>query len=409
MGNVHFCWQLLSKLCACAALVTLLPVAGCAPERIDGAADSLHLVDYGIDGSSYAAMRNTTPNYVSETLGSSLKIEAQVVLPEKAPTTSLSAVAYGFADRADAIAEVLMGKGLESAEVASKEEISFDGSGHAEEVLYEMPDGASTFVGASEISFHDATFPDRYVGTGADAPESDCIAPFEQEELDGFSSQSAMQWVWDLIFAMGLKEDDVASVVAYALPASKMEVAKDDYVSTRLGDYQDMDEDPEGLVSQAIEEIKALDAIEYGPEDEMYSIHVHFNVNGVPLASSSDGTRYYNSLGNDSILGCYLRAYVGEEGIRWVTGQSLFRGGSDIGGSDNAVIPLDEAVNALAKRYGSVAFTEPVEIDRIALEYCAVPQLDSETGATLVPAWVFRNAGDPDYGFRVNALTAEVI
>jgi len=50
-----------------------------------------------------------------------------------------------------------------------------------------------------------------------------------------------------------------------------------------------------------------------------------------------------------------------------------------------------------------------VEIDRIALEYCAVPQLDSETGATLVPAWVFRNAGDPDYGFRVNALTAEVI
>ena len=41
---------------------------------------------------------------------------------------------------------------------------------------------------------------------------------------------------------MGLKEDDVASVVAYALPASKMEVAKDDYVSTRLGDYQDMDE-----------------------------------------------------------------------------------------------------------------------------------------------------------------------
>lgn len=410
MRSILRSWQLACLFLASMLLMIALPLFGCAPERIDGAAESLRLVDYDIDTSSYEAMRATTPERVTETIGSSLKIDARVVLPAQPPETALNAELYGFAGCADAIAHVLMGESSAGYRTVmdDKDSVLHDG-GPQEDVYYEMPDGAILRVGPYDMGFSDATFDDRYIGTGADAPQTDSLPPFAQEELTGFSSESAMNQVWELLEAMGFGEDDVASMVAYALPASKMQAAKDEYVLDGFSCYEGIEDDEEGLTAQLIAELKEFDAIEYGQEDEMYSVHVRFNVNGTPLSSVSYGSRYCNSADFDSVGGCYLRAYVGREGIRNVSADSIFKGGSAIDGDGTSLIALDEAVNALGKRYGSVASAKLAATDSIALEYCPIPVTKSETGVVLAPAWVFRSAEDPDYGIRINALTGEVI
>lgn len=389
-----------------ALALALLFAVSCAPERIDGVAPDKDRIDYHIDSTSYESMCSSTPKRISESIGSAITIDAKVDLPSSLPPTSLSAESRRIDKRAEKVAKVLLGNAPYATESFQSDDTRWNDKEDMTDRYFETED-AILYVGPDSIFYQRKNFEERYVGTGADAPVTESVAPFKEEELEGFSSQEAIAHVEEILNAIGIQ--DIASINAYALHAMQMQEIKDAYVAEMGDSFPESEGGDDANTSDEGRMGQELSASAYTNEDEMYSVHVQLAIGSVPLEASTFGMRYNMSASYECLEPCYLRAYVGREGVRFLTSSNLFNGGSGCETGSEVIVTLDEALNALAQKYGSIVSSESMRVNRVALEYCPVFDGTSETGIVLVPAWIFRNADDPDYAIRVNALTAEVI
>ena len=386
--------------------LALLLAVSCAPERIDGVALNTNRIDHHIDSTSYESMRSSTPKRISESIGSAIEIDAEVDFPSSLSPTALNAESRRIDKQAERVTKVLLGDASYATESFQSDDTRWNDKEDMTDRYFETKD-AILYVGPDSIFYQQKNFEERYVGTGADAPVTESVAPFKKEELEGFSSEEAIARVKEILDAVGIQ--DIASINAYALHATQMQEIRDAYVA-EMGDSlsgseggDDANMGNEGRMGQE------MPASAYTNEDEMYSVHVQLAIGSVPLEASTYGMRYNMSASYDCLEPCYLRAYVGREGVRFLTSSNLFTGGTACEIGSEVIVSLDEALNALVQKYGSIASAEPMRVNRVALEYCPIFDGTSETGIVLVPAWIFRNADDPDYAIRVNALTAEVI
>jgi hypothetical protein len=392
---------------AVSLFLVLFAFGGCLPERIDGVQHSVETFDFGINDSNYAAMRSTTPHHVSEKIGSAITIDADVAMPDEMPSKCYNALPALTEKQLEDVRPFLSGgHALDGPFIAKCDFENWKMTG-LNEVRYSDKDTAEILIGCDSVGFVAQGFVDRFDGVDYGMLNSKLLAPYDQGELQGFSSDEAKQLVVDMLTVFGL--DDLASMQVYAMTAENMQAAKNQYVAQMVEAYQELDDYQEGAYAADMENLAQMAKVKYDSKDEMYSVHVQFASNGIPLNTTDYGNRFGVSGDVAAVGQSYLHAYVGTEGIRLIDSMNIFQLGSSYESGEGGIVPLDKALNVLAKRYGSVVDSDTAHVDKISLEYCALPDSKSETGVVLVPAWVFRNADDPDYGIRINALTAEVI
>ncbi|EOS51162.1 hypothetical protein [Adlercreutzia caecimuris] len=378
-------------------------LSGCLSESIDGSVVAAPSFEYGIDTTTYDSMRSTTPHHINETVADAIFVDAEVILPEAIGVAVYNAepALLGVQDRAF---RAFFPEEQPDEVPADSLYWKYD---DLTDLQYEEDGGDGILVGCDSVGFSVGDFVERYDAIDFNMPDGALLAPYAQEELVQFSSQEAVEHAQALLRSFGINE--VSSIEVYALSAGSMQQVKEDYVLSMQRSYEELDDFDTGVYAQDLAELERMRNIVYTTEDEMYSVHVHLTSKGVPLNTTSYGNRLgMRYEGDEHVDMSFLHIYVGKEGIRRVDSRNLFTVGSKIQGKDR-LISVDEALNVLATKFGSIVGTDSMHIDEISLEYCAMPDSGSETGIVLVPAWVFQNADDPDYGIRVNALTAEVI
>ncbi len=399
-------WALVLVVLFCPALLVL---PGCLPERIDGTVDALSPVDYGIDNSSYEAMRATTPSHVEESIGTAISIDAEVVMPERASTAILNAEPMRFDLYAESVAAMLPQlEGLDLVTQASPDSRWRSMETAPLVVADSLWGGLSAGVDFLVYFEPNETFlKGLYETVSSEMPYVDSSVILAEGELAGFSADEAKGQVIALLKAAGI--DDVASIKAYPLSVGVLHALRDRYVELFADGVEGPQFEEGGEFAQERKDFEALSKAVYDEADEMYVVHLQLEANGMPLAASSPGTRYNMSADVDTLGPCCLRAYVGRQGIRSVNLMGGYGAGTVYHDEYEALLPLDAAINALQQRYGAVAAATLSNVDRIALEYCPLVDGENETGIILVPAWIFRNGDDPDHAIRVSALTGEVI
>ena len=404
-GNI----SLLSGLLVSGVCLVLLVFPGCMPECISGTTDMIDPVEYGIDDSSYEAMRATTPTHVRENIGTAIFIDADVVMPEQASTAILNAEPIRFDLYADKLAEAF--PRLEGVSLVSQT-YSDSRWRNMEVEPFVSSDNAWGGLGAgvdSLVYFEpDETFlKGLYETASSDMPYVDSSAILAEGELAGFSADAAIGQVLELLETVGI--DGVASVKAYPLSLDVLYALRDRYVELFAEGFEGPQFEEGGEFAQDRKNFEAISKAAYDSDDEMYVVHLQFEVNGIPLAASAPGARYNMSADIDALTPCCLRAYVGRQGIRHVNLMGGYQAGTVFRDECETLLPLDAAINVLQQRYGEVAAATLSNVDRIALEYWPLVDGENETGIVLVPSWTFRNADDPDYAIRVSALTGEVV
>lgn len=407
MSRESISW-LLGLLVPIICLVPLM-LSGCLPERINGTADTLSPVDYGIDNSSYETMCATTPSHVEESIGTAISIDAEVVMPERASTAILNAEPMRFDLNAESVAAMLPQlEGLDLITQASPDS-RWRSMETAPFVVSDSPWGGLGAGVDSLVYFepNETFLKGLYETVSSEMPYVDSSAILAEGELADFSADEAKGQVLALLKAAGI--DGVASIKAYPLSVDVLYALRDRYVELFSGGFEGPQFEEGGEFAQDRRDFEALSKATYDEADEMYVVHLQFEVNGMPLAASSPGTRYNMSADVDTLDPCCLRAYVGRQGIRHVNLMGGYGAGTVCRDEYETLLPLDAAINTLQQRYGAVAAATLSNVDRIALEYCPLVDGENETGIILVPAWTFRNGNDPDYAIRVSALTGEVI
>lgn len=401
--------EIARRLVVCVFAAASLVLGGCLPERIDGARAADVTFDYHIDKTNYSTMRSTTPLHIREQVGSAISVDADVIMPETVAASVYCAEPAFSVERLREIESFLPDDVvLEKFETTTADSAYWKLENFAE-AQCKASNGGLITIACDYVGLMPDAFVARFDGVDYGACNSELGPPYAKAELSGFPSDDAKQEVLDFLKAIGA--DNVLSIEAYAMSANAMQQAKGQYVEEMIESYRELDDYESGAYAQEIADLEKTAEIRYGIEDEMYSVHVLFEEEGVPLNTLNYGNRLGMEAGASKVGQSYLHAYVGKNGIQFIDSMNLLRKGSaleDAAGSES-LISLDEALGALAARFGSVVHTDTTRIDQASLEYCALIDPDSETGVVLVPAWVFRNAEDPDYGIRISALTGEVI
>lgn len=382
-------------------------LSACSAESMKGEMEDRLLVSYSIDRSSYATEVDTTPSEVSLSIGEALVIEATVVMPDAIDLCEISASPINLSETSGQTASLLLGAQDFNLVEQSLYEPDWWKYGKQEGRYYESKAGASLFVGFDSLLYQTQSFRERYEGIDYGMPSTSLLSPYEEGELQGFSSSDALEQAQSILTAIGVDNFILANY--YAMPSDAMQEKKDAYVDEMISMLKSMDDYESGTYAEEEARLSRLKEVLYEEQDELYAFYFGLTARGASIAMPTNGMRYNMiSAGEESVGKVYAQVYMGRDGVEFVHVPIAMKAGESEGSSSLEVLALDDALNALVEKYSSVKSSDPVMVDKIALEYCAMPDSRSESGVVLVPCWVFRNAGDSDFAVRVNALTGVV-
>lgn len=339
-------------------------------------------VSYDIDNASIETSLESTPHSVQASLGDSVAIDAAVSVPKvsEAPKVRAQVISWTSGD--------IEGAFFKASDPIIQES---DRPGSRTTWVKASSDAGSLSCGNGNLIFSSADFnQDIYAvafGEGGVPDE----AVYDEEELSFMPIEEAIKIARGYISA--LKITTYGRPTVRSLSALKLnEGASTTRKNYRIDYFR-------GMTNEDYDHF-------FDSNDETYVLSWHMQFLGIPLTNSS----YLDSLGSQAFLGSNVEAWINKDGLVKMIVQNAC-GNPERQGDNSAIVPLDDAVNAVGSTYKEVMGTNAISISAIRFEYVSRSLDSNKNEVEFVPTWSFVPDGaDKGIGVPifVDAVSGEV-